>query len=155
MSDPKTPIDTWYFALVVVRLGNRFLLVRERKYEQRWYWPAGRVQHGEHLLAGARRETLEESGVSVNLEGILRVEHNPQPHGTRLRVIFMGTPVDDTPPRHLPNEHTLEAGWFSAQEMNLLPLRSQEVMEIAAYVLGGGPVYPLSLLRAEGAHWTL
>jgi ADP-ribose pyrophosphatase YjhB (NUDIX family) len=155
MFDPKTPIETWYFALAVVRLGHRFLLVRERKHEQRWYWPAGRMHHGEQWQACARRETFEESGVSVNLEGILRIEHSPQPSISRMRVVFIGSPADDTPPRHLPNEHTLEAGWFSAQEMGSLPMRSQEVLEIAAYVLGGGTIYPLNLLRAEGTSWTL
>jgi len=40
---PREPIQTWYFALVVVRLQHRFLLVHERKHGQKWYLPAGRV----------------------------------------------------------------------------------------------------------------
>ena len=33
--------------MAVVRLGRRFLVVRERKHGQGWYLPAGRVEAGE------------------------------------------------------------------------------------------------------------
>ncbi len=62
---PRSPVPTWYFALVVVRLGPRFLIVQERKHGQLWYLPAGRVEPGENITDAARRETLEESGVPV------------------------------------------------------------------------------------------
>ena len=45
----RTPSATWFFALVVVRRGDRFLLVHERKHGQTWYLPAGRVEPGETL----------------------------------------------------------------------------------------------------------
>src|SRR5579883_3011243 len=97
---PREPVPTYAFALVVVRLGHRFLLVHERKHGQRWYLPAGRVEPGEDLAAAAVRETLEESGVPVVLEGILRIEYAPAPPpgATRLRVFFVARPRDDTPP---------------------------------------------------------
>jgi phosphatase NudJ len=40
----REPIPTWYFALVVVVSGDRFLRVHERKHGQLWYLPAGRVE---------------------------------------------------------------------------------------------------------------
>ena len=40
---PRDPIPTWFFAPVVVRQGDRFLLVHEAKHEQGWCVPAGRV----------------------------------------------------------------------------------------------------------------
>ena len=33
---PRNPIPTWFFALVVVRKGERFLLVHEAKHGQGW-----------------------------------------------------------------------------------------------------------------------
>src|SRR5262249_19177094 len=60
---PREPIPTWFFALVVVRKGNQFLVVHERKHGQLWYLPAGRAELGETLLEAARRETLEETGL--------------------------------------------------------------------------------------------
>ena len=70
----RVAIPTWRFAMVVVRLGRRFLVVHERKHERRWYLPAGRVEPGETIVAAAARETLEESGRRVVIEGVLRVE---------------------------------------------------------------------------------
>src|SRR5689334_6972461 len=97
----REPIPTWFFALVVVRLGRRFLLVREgAKHDNTWYLPGGRTNVGETLIDGARREVLEESGVPVDIEGVLRIEHNPSPSGhTRARIFFLARPHDDTPPK--------------------------------------------------------
>ena len=53
-------IETHCFVLVVVRRADRFLLVQERKYDQRWYLPAGRVEPNETFFQAAARETLEE-----------------------------------------------------------------------------------------------
>jgi 8-oxo-dGTP pyrophosphatase MutT (NUDIX family) len=98
----RDPIPTYCFALVVVRLGHRFLLVHERKHGQLWYLPAGRVEPGEGFAAAAVRETLEESGVPIVIEGVLRMEHGLLLDGSaRLRVFFLARPRDDTPPKSI------------------------------------------------------
>ncbi len=141
---------SWFFVLVVVRLGRRFLLVHERKHGQGWYLPAGRVEHRESLVEAARRETLEESGVRVTLEGIVRVEHSPLPQATRVRVVFVARPSDDGPPKSTPDDHSLEARWVTLEELDQLPLRGDEVKTLLSSVANGAPVYPLTLLL-EGA----
>lgn len=147
----REPISTWYFTLVVVHLENRFLLVQERKYDQQWYLPAGRVEKGETLLEAAMRNTVEEGGISVVIEGILRVEHTVMPRGNvRLRVIFVARPEDKTPPKSQPDEHTLCAGWYSLKELDQLSLRGEEVREIFQYMSSGAPIYPIDLLSIEG-----
>lgn len=151
----RDPIPTWFFALVVVRLGRRFLLVRESaQHGHTWYLPGGRLNVGESLVDGAGRETLEESGVPVDLEGVLRVEHNPSPSGhTRCRIIFLGRPRDDTPPKSVADAHSVEAGWYTLEEMKQLKLRGVEVMQICEHVLRGGAVYPLRIIGNEGGAW--
>lgn len=149
----REAIPTWFFAMVVVRLGRRFLVVHERKHGQLWYLPAGRVEPGETLVDAAVRETYEESGLRVIVESLLRVEHSPAPGGARVRVFVVARPTDDTPPRATPNEHSLEARWVTLDELTTLPLRDAEVREVFEYVARGGPVYPLALLTTEGAPW--
>lgn len=146
----REPIPTWCFALVVVRREDRFLLVHERKHGQLWYLPAGRVEPGESFFQAALRETLEESGVPVELQGVLKVEHTPNPHGARLRVIFLARPTGDTPPKSVPDEESLEARWVTLEEMAALPLRGPGVLPLFQAVAAGAPVFPLELLGEEG-----
>lgn len=154
MPAPRAPHPTHFFALVVVRLGHRFLLVHERKHGQGWYLPAGRVEPGETLAEAAVRETREESGVPITLGGVLRIEHQPFLDGSvRVRVFFLATPSDDTPPKAAPDAESLGAAWVALDELDHYPLRGAEVRDLLRAVSAGAPVYPLSLLSPEGAPW--
>jgi ADP-ribose pyrophosphatase YjhB (NUDIX family) len=151
---PRGPIPSWYFALVVVRLGHRFLLTQERKYNAAWSIPGGRVEPGETLAEAAIREVLEETGVPTRLEGILRVEHSPIEHApgegsARIRVIFVGSPVDDTAPRTTPDDESLGAAYLTLDQIRELPLRGAELRMLLESVAGGAPIFPLSLLGTE------
>jgi phosphatase NudJ len=146
----REPIPTWYFAVVVVRHGDRFLLVHECGHGQHWYLPAGRVEFGEGFVEAACRETLEESGVAVRVVGVIRVEHSPSPQGTRLRVVFLAEPAGDVTPKSEPDDESLEAAWVSLEELDRLPLRGDEVLELLSYVASGGAVFPTAVLQPEG-----
>jgi phosphatase NudJ len=149
----REAIPTWFFAMVVVRLGRRFLVAHERKHGQRWYLPAGRVEPGETIVDAAVRETYEETGVRVKVDALLRVEHAPSPEGARVRVFVLASPIDDEAPRAEPNEHSLEARWVTLDELDTLALRGDEVREVFRYVAEGGAVYPLHAFTWEGAPW--
>jgi 8-oxo-dGTP pyrophosphatase MutT (NUDIX family) len=152
----RDAIPTWFFVLVVVRSSGRFLLVHERKHGQGFYLPAGRVEPGESLIDAAKRETMEETGIPIVIEHVLRIEHSPQPGGSaRVRVIFVARPLDARPPKSIPDEESLGAGWFTLEELDRLPLRGREVKEIFAHVATGGALYPLDLLTHEGARYRL
>src|SRR5262245_66085430 len=114
----RTPFPTWYFALVVVRRGHRFLLTQEKKYGSSWSIPGGRVEPGETLADAAVREVFEETGVPIRLDGVLRVEHSPglaSSHDTRVRVLFTGSPIDDTPPKTMADDESLGAAYLTLE----------------------------------------
>ncbi|MHB2016639.1 MAG: NUDIX hydrolase, partial [Candidatus Xenobia bacterium] len=123
----REPIPTHFFVVVVVRRGEQVLLVHERKHEQAWYFPAGRVEPGETFADAAERETLEETGVPIVLEGILRLQHSPYATYSRMRVLYVARPSDHTPPRTTPNEESLGAAWSTLREAERLHLRSAEI----------------------------
>lgn len=149
-------IPTRFYALCVVRHGDRFLLIRERKHEQKWYLPAGAVEPGESLADAARREAREESGVEVELLGLLRLEHAPDVDGAaRVRAFFAARPMGDPAPKSTPDAHSLEARWFTLGEALKLELRGDEVPEILRAVEAGAPVHPLSVLAARFEPWTV
>lgn len=147
------PIPTWWLALVVVRSAGRYLLVRERKFGQTWYLPAGRVDPGEDVRAAARRETLEETGIEVELDGLLAVEHLPAPQGeaARLRFWFTAHPRDPAAqPKSQPDEESLEARWVGVKELADYPLRAPEARQWLELVDLELPRGPMHLLRREG-----
>jgi 8-oxo-dGTP pyrophosphatase MutT (NUDIX family) len=151
---PRPSIPSWSFALVVARKGDRFLAVHERKHGGGWFLPAGRVEPGESFAQAACRETLEETGVPVELDGILRVEHTPWPDYIRVRVFFLAHPAQDVPPKSAPDEETAGAAWLTLAELEQFPLRDPEVLNVFRHVAAGGAVYPLSLMVPEATPWT-
>ncbi len=147
----RDPIPTWCFALVVVRRGNQFLLVHEKKHGQLWYLPAGRVEPGETFEEAAVRETFEEAGIPVKLTGIVRVEYSPNEAGARMRVVFVGEPIDDRAPKSVPDDESLGAAWVKLEELGVkYPLRGIEVRDLFAHV-AKNRVAPMSMLTFEGA----
>src|SRR5262249_20083414 len=112
----RVPLPTWYFALVVVRRGHRFLLTQEQKYGSTWSIPGGRVEPGESLANAAIREVFEETGVPIQLDGILRVEHTPgtaDDAGCRIRILYTGSPIDDSAPKTAADEESLGAAYLT------------------------------------------
>ena len=145
----RPPIPTWYFALAVVRLGRRFLLTQERKYGEAWSIPGGRVEAGESLHEAAVREVLEETGIPVRLDGVLRVEHAAARDTARVRVIFVASPTDDTQPKHIADEESLGAAWLTLDEIGVLKLRGADLRALLEAVARGAPIYPLDVIGRE------
>lgn len=148
---PSRPSPTWYIALVIVRHEDRFVLVHEKK-NRGWYLPAGRVDPGELLEEGAKREVLEESGLEVALDGIIRFEFTPMVanRDARMRVFFTAHPVGGAIKTE-PDDESLGAAWVRVNELDQYRLRSEEVRKMFSYVAAGGPVAPMSSLTWEGA----
>lgn len=143
----REPMPAWFYALVLVRRGDEFLLVEEKDHGGGWYLPAGRVEPGESLTAAALREVREEAGLDVRLEGVHRIEHTAlRDGGARVRVLFAAVPIDDRAPKSEPDEHTLRADWFTVAAARTLPLRSAEVSDLLALAVAQPPA-PLAVLR--------
>lgn len=89
-TDPKVA------AGVIVELDGRVLLVRRNNEPFRGYWsfPAGFVDAFEDPLEAARRECLEETGLEVDVTGLLQViggrEH---PNGADIVIVYRATVI--------------------------------------------------------------
>ncbi len=62
-------------AAALITLHNRLLLVNHQKNGQYDFWvpPGGKLQGGESIFDCARRETMEETGLSVELDRIVYI----------------------------------------------------------------------------------
>jgi 8-oxo-dGTP pyrophosphatase MutT (NUDIX family) len=146
----RDPIPTWFFVLVVVRDGDKFLFVQERLHDNPWYIPAGLVEPGESLVEAAEREALEETGVPIVVENVIRIDHTPFSEGvSRIRTYLTARPRDDTPPKTNPDENSLRAAWFTLEEIKELPLRGEEAFLLCQYVEVGAPLFPLDVIGVD------
>ncbi|KAN0018613.1 hypothetical protein ACTFIU_008541 [Dictyostelium citrinum] len=141
------------FCLVVVRKrsNNTYLLVNEAA--GRGYWlPGGKLNVNEALQQCAVRETKEETGIDIELKGILRVEFSPMVNYSRMRVIFYAEPLDENqPPRLIPNYESMGAIYVSLDDLSSFTLRGKEPTIWFNYVDKNKPIHPLSLLALEGS----
>ena len=89
---PKRPIVG---VGVVVLRGDRVLLVRRAKPPRQGEWslPGGAQELGETVFEAGRREVLEETGVTVEVRGLLDVVDSIQPDD-RERIRYHFTLVD-------------------------------------------------------------
>ena len=68
--DPKIAVGT------IIRAGSEGLVLVRRAIEPgygRWVFPGGYVDRGEEILGAAIREAREESGLDVQLEGLVNI----------------------------------------------------------------------------------
>lgn len=67
---------TYIVATVLLNASDEVLMMQEAKEScaGKWYLPAGRMEAGETIVAAARRECLEETGLRVEITTLLAVE---------------------------------------------------------------------------------
>jgi 8-oxo-dGTP pyrophosphatase MutT (NUDIX family) len=125
-------------ATIIPRDG-RFLVVEERiRGELVVNQPAGHLEPNESLADAARRETLEETGWTVELTDLIGVYQwtRPEDGWQVLRVTFAGLAVGHDPAR------VLDAGieralWLSRAEISAARARSPLVLRNIDDWLGG------------------
>lgn len=152
--EDKSPGKLYAFCLVVVRHPHtgHYLLVQE--FSAAGFWlPGGRMEKMERFDETAIRETKEEAGVDIELRGVLQVQYSPNPHYSRMRVIYYGEPRDvKQPPKSMPDFESCGAAWVPAQEVlgGKLRLRGSEPFYWISYLEEKkGVIHPLSILSSH------
>ena len=112
-------------ALAVIEQDRKILLVRESAAPCRGKWslPGGRLQPGESILQTAAREIQEETGLTVELTGLLYVDQLANSGADRIRFVFTGK-VAGGKLKTAEDEHSMCAGWFSDEGVRRLDHRS-------------------------------
>jgi 8-oxo-dGTP pyrophosphatase MutT (NUDIX family) len=133
----------------VIEDNGRFLLVEERAEGALVFnQPAGHLERDETLLEAALRETLEETGWTVELQGVVGVGLYTAPGNgqTYHRTTFFGKPLHCDSTRAL-DDGIVRAVWLSFDEIQALSarMRSPLVARVIAQYLNGHR-YPLSLI---------
>jgi ADP-ribose pyrophosphatase YjhB (NUDIX family) len=123
---------------VVVWHGDRVLLVQRGRPPRQGQWslPGGAQQLGESLAEAARREVLEETGLTVDLGDVIAtvdsIERDPEG-----RVRYHYTLIDFTAEAHgaelVPGDDAADACWFDLDQIAGLGLWSEtlRIIELA------------------------
>lgn len=112
--DPKVA------AAVLICADERVLLVRRANdpFQGAWTLPAGFVDAGEDPRAAAAREALEETGLTVAIDGLLDVFHTPDDGGMADIVIVYRASV--TGGTLCAADDADAAAWFRAEDVPAL-----------------------------------
>lgn len=99
---------------------GRVLLVREKKEKvfDKLNLPGGHLEVGEELVAGAKREAMEEVGVEIEIEGLIGI-YSSRGENHYLNFVFAGKIIKGIP---VANKNEInECGWYTMQEILELP----------------------------------
>ncbi len=114
---PRLTVDT-----VTVDGGGRLLLVRRGRppFEGSWALPGGFVETGETVETACVRETLEETGVEVEIIALCGVYSRPDrdPRGHTVSVVFRCRRIAG---EAAGGDDAAEARWFRPEEWATLP----------------------------------
>ena len=146
LNDPAAPKPNSLVpaaGVLAVDGAGRLLLQRRRDTGQ-WAIPMGKQELGETIMQCAVRETLEETGVTVEVTGILGIYSDPGhivAYGDgeirqEYEVILLGRPVSGQPGA---NDEASDVGWFAPGELDGLNIHPTQWRQLRDWLGGTHP----------------
>jgi 8-oxo-dGTP pyrophosphatase MutT (NUDIX family) len=144
--DPRAPKPNSLVpacGVLTVDSTGRLLLQRRRDTGQ-WAIPMGKMELGETPTQCAIRETQEETGVLVEVTGILGIYSDPA-HivaysdgeiRQEYEVILLDRPVSGAPAA---SEEASDAGWFTPAELDALDIHPTQWRQLRDYLSNSCP----------------
>jgi 8-oxo-dGTP diphosphatase len=116
----------------IVVKGDSFVLVQEAKKSVygKWNLPLGHLEEGEDIIAGAIRESQEETGLKINIKGFVGVYNRfKSPNTNIIMIVFEATTKNRV--LKFKKGELLDAKWVSYNEFKKIPqseMRGQNII---------------------------
>ena len=129
--------------IIVAREDGRILMIR-RTDNGNWAAPGGAVELGESVVGAAVRETIEETGVTCEITGLVGIYSDPKHlhHFTsndevrqEFSIVLTGRPVAGEPTS---SSESSEVHWVEPDTIDGLQMDRSMRMRIADYLRGDG-----------------
>jgi ADP-ribose pyrophosphatase YjhB (NUDIX family) len=139
--DAPTPNSLVVAASAVIDEMGKVLLVR-RSDSGNWALPGGQMELGESLAACARREVLEETGLAVEITGLVGIYSDPnhviQYSDGEIRQQFniCLTARRTEGHAHAADSESTSVDYFSAAEIEALSLHPTQQLRLRDYFTG-------------------
>ena len=119
-------------------IENKKILLTKREDFEVWCLPGGAVDMGESVAQAAVRETLEETGLDVELTRLIGVYSRPSWPGAGMHIVSFAARVIGGKLTADPNE-VIDIGYFAQDELpsDLLYWHTQRIAD-AFNGIGGG-----------------
>ena len=129
--------------VVVADDDGRILLIK-RTDNGNWALPGGAIDIGESFVGAAMRETLEETGITCEVTGLVGIYNDPKHliHYTsndevrqEFSIVLTARPVAGKP---TPSSESSEVHWVEPDAIDGLTMHSSMRMRLAHYLRGDG-----------------
>ncbi|WP_319782113.1 NUDIX hydrolase [Oceanisphaera sp. IT1-181] len=139
---------------MIVHAGERFLMVEEWQQGRiRYNQPAGHLEPGESILAGAQRELLEETGLDIKLnQGVAIYQFEAPDNGTHfVRFTFcVEVPAPLATHPQDPDGDIIRCHWLTLSEIEALGEQLRSPMILASFKdYLAGTRFELSTLKQQ------
>lgn len=132
--------------VIVTNTAGDLLMIR-RSDNDNWAVPGGAIDLGESIPAAAVRETVEETGITCEITGLVGTYSDPRhvilytSNGEarqEFSIVLTGRPVEGEP---TPSEESRQVHWIPRDEVLALPMDRSMRMRIEHYLSGVGLPY--------------
>lgn len=115
---------------VCIKENNKFLIVQEGipNVYGLWNLPGGHLDEEENLIEGAKREAKEETGMDIDITGILSIQRNIKSNTNIVRIVFNAVPISKD--IKFDKNEILDVKWVTVEEverMNINMLRESDL----------------------------
>ena len=117
------------------------VLLTRRTDNGLWCIPGGAMEAGESAAEACIREVWEETGLHVEVKRLIGVYSNPNqlivyPDGNKAHIVVMSFEVEVTGGELGLSNETTEAGFYSVQEMETMPMHGKHKERVEDALLG-------------------